>query len=46
MDAIAHGRMLELLRNPRVIDAMNDPAVQAKVKNFELERALDYALKK
>lgn len=46
MDAIAHGRMLELLRNPRVIDAMNDPAVQAKVKTFELERALDYALKK
>jgi len=25
---------------------MNDPALQARVKNFDLERALDYALKK
>jgi hypothetical protein len=25
---------------------MNDPALQARVKKFDLERALDYALKK
>jgi hypothetical protein len=25
---------------------MNDPALQERVKQFDLERALDYALKK
>jgi hypothetical protein len=29
-----------------MIEAMNDPALQARVKKIDLERALDYALKK
>jgi hypothetical protein len=46
MELIADGRLLELMKNQRMIDAMNDPALQARVKQFDLERALDYALKK
>ena len=46
MELIASGHIFELLKNPRMIEAMNDPALQARVKNFDLERALDYALKK
>jgi hypothetical protein len=46
MELIAGGHVFELMKNQRVIDAMNDPALQARVKNFDLERALDYALKK
>ena len=46
MELIASGHIFELLKNPRMIEAMNDPALQAQVKNFDLERALDYALKK
>ena len=46
MELIASGHIFELLKNPRMIEAMNDPALQARVKNFDLERALDYALQK
>jgi len=46
MELIAGGHVFELMKNQRMIDAMNDPALQARVKNFDLERALDYALKK
>jgi hypothetical protein len=46
MELIAGGHIFELMKNPRMIEAMNDPALQARVKNFDLERALDYALKK
>jgi Colicin V production protein len=46
MELIANGRVFELMKNQRMIDAMNDPALQARAKKFELERALDYALKK
>lgn len=45
-ELIADGRIFELMKNQRMIDAMNDPALQARVKKFDLERALDYALKK
>ena len=46
MELIASGHSFELMKNPRMIEAMNDPALQARVKKFDLERALDYALKK
>jgi hypothetical protein len=46
MELIANGHVFELMKNQRMIDAMNDPALQARVKNFDLERALDYALKR
>ncbi|MBV9007734.1 MAG: CvpA family protein [Verrucomicrobia bacterium] len=41
---ISHGRILDLLQNQRVIDAMNDRALRERISNFDLERALDYAL--
>ena len=43
---IEKGHIFELMKNERMIEAMNDPALQARVKKFDLERALDYALKK
>ena len=33
-----------LLGNPKIVAAMNDPDLEGKVKGFELEKALDYAL--
>ena len=46
MELIASGHIFELMKNPRMIEAMNDPALQARIKKFDLEQALDYALKK
>jgi hypothetical protein len=46
MELIAAGHIFELMKNQRMIDAMNDPALQADVKKFDLERAFTYALKK
>jgi hypothetical protein len=46
MELIGSGHIYELMKNERMIEAMNDPALQARVKKFDLERALDYALKK
>ena len=46
MDLIASGQVLELIKNQHMIDALNDPSLQARIKNFDLERALDYALQK
>ncbi|PYK68369.1 MAG: hypothetical protein DME45_07810 [Verrucomicrobia bacterium] len=46
MELIASGQIFELLKNQRMIDALNDPSLQARIKKFDLERALDYALKK
>ena len=43
---ISQGHILELLQNERVVEALNDPALIARFKKFDLERALDYALKK
>jgi hypothetical protein len=42
---IAQGRLLELLQDPRIIDAANDPALAEQLKKFDLKAALDYALK-
>ena len=46
MDLIASGQVFELMKNQHMIDALNDPSLQARIKNFDFERALDYALQK
>jgi len=46
MQLIASGQLFELMKNQRMIDALNDPSLQAQIKKFDLERALDYALQK
>jgi hypothetical protein len=46
MELIAKGQIFELMKNQRMIDALNDPSLQARIKQFDLERALDYALQK
>src|SRR5437660_1712039 len=43
-DLIAERRFVDLLQNPRVIDAANDPVVAERVRKFDIQRALDYAL--
>ena len=43
-DLIARGRFLELLQNPRVIEVANDPVLAERVRKFDIQRALDYAL--
>jgi hypothetical protein len=43
---IAQGRFLDLLQNPRIIEAANDPVLADRVKKFDIQRALDYALEK
>jgi uncharacterized membrane protein required for colicin V production len=45
-DLIAQGRFLDLLQNPRVIDVANDPVLAKRIKKFDIQRALDYALEK
>jgi hypothetical protein len=35
---------LALLGNPKITAVMNDPNLEGLVKNFQLERALDFAL--
>ena len=43
-DMIAQGRFLDLLQNPKILDAANDPELAQKIKEFDLQKALDYAL--
>jgi Colicin V production protein. len=43
-DLITQGRFLDLLQNPRVIEAANDPVLAERIKKFDIQRALDYAL--
>jgi hypothetical protein len=45
-DLIAQGRFLDLLQNPRVIEAANDPVLAGRIRKFDIQRALDYALEK
>jgi Colicin V production protein len=42
---ISQGRVLELLQHPRVLEATNDPSLVAKVKQFDLKKALEFAAK-
>jgi uncharacterized membrane protein required for colicin V production len=41
---IAQGRYLDLLRDQKIIDAANDPALFEQIKKFDLQHALDYAV--
>jgi hypothetical protein len=41
---ITQRRFLDLLRNQRIIDAANDPVLAERIKKFNCQRALDYAL--
>ncbi len=40
---IEQGRVWELLQDERVIEAANDPELKARLKKFDLRKALDYA---
>ena len=43
---VAQGRFFELLRDPRVVEAVNDPTLAEHVKRFDLKKALEYAAQK
>jgi uncharacterized membrane protein required for colicin V production len=43
---LAQGRLLELIQDPRIIDAANDPDLYARLKKFDLNAALTYATQK
>lgn len=45
LDDIKARNLPALLKNPRLIQVMDDPEIHKMLKNFELEKALDYALK-
>lgn len=45
-EMIAQGRFLDLLQNQRIIDAANDPTLADRIKKFDLQKALDYAVQK
>ncbi len=45
-EMIAQRRFLDLLRDQRIIDAANDPALANRLKKFDLQKALDYATQK
>jgi uncharacterized membrane protein required for colicin V production len=42
----AQCRLWELIQDPRIIDAANDPELRADLKKFDIEAALDYALER
>lgn len=43
-ELIEQGRFLDLLQNRKILDALNDPTLLERIKNFDLQRALDFAL--
>jgi uncharacterized membrane protein required for colicin V production len=43
---VAQGRLLELIQDPRIIDAANDAELRARLKKFDLNAALNYATQK
>jgi uncharacterized membrane protein required for colicin V production len=43
-DMIAQRRFVDLLHDRRVIDAANDPTLVARIKQFDFNAALDYAV--
>jgi hypothetical protein len=45
-EMLGQGRLLELLQDPRIIDAANDQDLCDRLKKFDLNAALDYAVKK
>jgi len=42
---IAQGRLFELLQNEKIRAVLNDRSIIEQIKNFDLQRALDYALR-
>jgi colicin V production protein len=42
-EMIAQRRFLDLLQDQRIIDAANDPRLADRIKEFDFQRALDYA---
>jgi uncharacterized membrane protein required for colicin V production len=46
MQLASEGKFFELLQNQKILDAANDATVVKNVKAFDLNAALDYALKK
>jgi hypothetical protein len=45
-EMIQQGRFMELLQNPRVIEVLNDPTFTDEIRQFDVQRALDYSLQK
>jgi Colicin V production protein len=45
-ELVAHGHIFELLQNQRLIDAVNDPSLRERIRRFDLDHALDYALQR
>jgi uncharacterized membrane protein required for colicin V production len=45
-EMIAQRRFLDLIQDQRLIDAANDPALADRIKQFDLQKALDYATQK
>src|SRR5256714_13742586 len=43
---LTQGQLLELIQDHRIIDAANDPDLRARLKKFDLNAALTYALQK
>ncbi len=43
---LAQGQLLELIQDHRIIDAANDGDLRARLKKFDLDAALNYALQK
>jgi hypothetical protein len=43
---VAQGRLLDLIQDPRIIDAANDAELRARLKKFDLNAALNYATQK
>lgn len=43
---LAQGQWLKLIQDHRIIDASNDPDLHARLKKFDLNAALNYALQK
>ena len=43
---LAQGQLLELIQDHRIIDAANDADLRARLKKFDLDAALNYALQK
>jgi uncharacterized membrane protein required for colicin V production len=45
-ELIEQGRYIDLLQNQRIIDALNDPTLTDQIRNFDLQRALDFAIER
>jgi hypothetical protein len=43
-EMIAQRRFVDLIQDQRIIDAANDPALANRIKKFDLQRALNYAI--